>query len=335
MRVLFITFILVTLMVGTIRIIVCSLKTTVVECPQETTKNEFLQSYEERTEMTTNEFLQRYEERTGEEWKSSIPRHAPSYTYWSVPDIGHEHKVSVSGQARKWLSSTVQASSETIHIRVLSIRPRVFVVDNFLSDFECDHLVAYHRPLMKPSEILGPSQTPHVDKKFRDSSSSRMGRDDDQITESIFQRLALAFNLPEELMTDKKCSEPINILHYGPSGQFLPHYDVVKDETSSRFLSALLYFNTLENGGGTSFPKAKLTVNAVKGRLMFFYDLLPDGNLDVYSLHSGDPVTVGEKWAAAAWLWDPFYQRSASEEEESYRTSKVPSLFDRVTGKPL
>jgi prolyl 4-hydroxylase len=291
-------------------------------------------------ETTTDEFLQLYEERTGEIWKSSIPRHAPLHIYWSVPDIGYEHKVSVAGPATKWLSPTLQASSESMSIRVLSIRPRVFVVDNFLSDFECDHLVAYHRPLMEISKVVaGPSQTSQVDQKVRDSYSSRMRRDDDQITESIYQRLALAFKLPEELMTDKKCSEPINILHYKASGQFLPHYDVVSNEKSSRFLSALLYFNTLDkevNGGGTSFPKAKLTVDAVKGRLMFFYDLLPDGNLDVYSLHSGDPVKKGEKWAAAAWLWDPFYQRGASpEEEEKYRTSKVPSLFHSITGKPM
>jgi prolyl 4-hydroxylase len=187
---------------------------------------------------------------------------------------------------------------------------------------------------------IGVAAHSKVDTTIRNSLSSIMNRGDDQVTESIFRRLALAFNLPEELMTDRMCSEPINILHYGPGGQYKPHYDVFPEKaTSSRFLSALLYFNTLDrnvNGGGTSFPKASLTVDAVKGRLMFFYDLLPDGNLDTFSLHSGDPVKIGDKWAGAAWIWDPFLHRGPadSQEMEKYHTSKVPSLFNRDTGTP-
>jgi hypothetical protein len=41
---------------------------------------------------------------------------------------------------------------------------------------------------------------------------------------------------------------------------------------------------------------------------MFFYDILPDGNLDTYSLHAGDPVKHGDKWAGAVWLWNPSFR---------------------------
>ena len=67
----------------------------------------------------------------------------------------------------------------------------------------------------------------------------------------------------------------------------------------------------LTGGGGTSFPKARMLggagtqVDARKGALCFFYDLLEDGNTDVLSLHSGMPVLEGEKWVAPLWIWEP------------------------------
>ena len=37
---------------------------------------------------------------------------------------------------------------------------------------------------------------------------------------------------------------------------------------------------------------------------MLFYNLLPDGNADVNSLHAALPVIKGEKWLANFWVWD-------------------------------
>jgi hypothetical protein len=110
-----------------------------------------------------------------------------------------------------------------------------------------------------------------------------MHRYDDTVADAIFARLALAFKLPDELVTHEKCSEPINILQYERLGEYTPHFDTgatLSDTASSRFLSAILYLNTVESGGGTSFPKSPqadgstgLTVDAKKGRLMFFYGM--------------------------------------------------------------
>jgi hypothetical protein len=54
-------------------------------------------------------------------------------------------------------------------------------------------------------------------------------------------------------------------------------------------------------------------------------------------MHAGEPVTAGEKWVGAAWMWEPFLDRGKVYEAEDavYRTAFLPSLFDRVSGEPL
>lgn len=41
-----------------------------------------------------------------------------------------------------------------------------------------------------------------------------------------------------------------------------------------------------------------------QGGAVLFYNLLPDGNADVKSLHAALPVVKGEKWLANFWVWD-------------------------------
>jgi hypothetical protein len=103
---------------------------------------------------THEEFHARYQDRTGEEWASPVPRHSPIHGCWSTPRIGHEHEVVVPCCVAKWTDIHTQEVESTImKVTVLSIRPRVFVVDDFLSDFECDHLIDCHRPHMSVSRI--------------------------------------------------------------------------------------------------------------------------------------------------------------------------------------
>jgi len=42
----------------------------------------------------------------------------------------------------------------------------------------------------------------------------------------------------------------------------------------------------------------------VKGKVIVFYSLKPDGSGDAYSLHSACPVKEGLKWAANKWVWN-------------------------------
>ena len=105
-------------------------------------------------------------------------------------------------------------------------------------------------------------------------------------------------------------AEPFQLVRYLPGQRYDAHYDWgVKPNT--RFATLLLYLNTPDVGGATAFPMANdtsgqpLMVQPRKGSAVLFYNMLPDGNTDVNSLHAALPVSQGMKWIANIWIWDP------------------------------
>lgn len=256
-------------------------------------------------EMT---YFNEYRQRTGRHWLHVINRPPPTFPMWeSVP-----HTVRIDGLAVKWhcedaKNASCRGPAEDLQLEVAATSPRAFIVKNFLSDWECDFVIRFHQPRMFAS-TTGQGENEELAEQ-RTSTSDRMDRTQYPVADAIYRRLARALGLPEWILDQRHNSESINILHYLQGQEYTPHYDVGPEEVVCRWISALLYFNTPTRGGGTSFPLSNVELEAKKGQLMFFYDLLPDGNLDDYSMHAGKPVLEGEKWIGAAWIWDPYYAK--------------------------
>ena len=62
----------------------------------------------------------------------------------------------------------------------------------------------------------------------------------------------------------------------------------------------VIYLNTPEKGGGTTFPDVGLEVAPIKGNAVFFSYDRP--NASTRTLHGGAPVIAGDKWVATKWL---------------------------------
>ena len=58
----------------------------------------------------------------------------------------------------------------------------------------------------------------------------------------------------------------------------------------------------IEAGGSTVFTKHNLSLWPRKGSAAFWYNLLPNGELDERTRHSACPVLIGSKWGAVALL---------------------------------
>lgn len=64
-----------------------------------------------------------------------------------------------------------------------------------------------------------------------------------------------------------------------------------------RVFTVFVYLNQVEGGGTTSFPNLKVSMKPVEGRAVFWSNQrASDGQMDPRMLHSGDPVTSGEKF---------------------------------------
>jgi prolyl 4-hydroxylase len=104
----------------------------------------------------------------------------------------------------------------------------------------------------------------------------------------------------------------MSILRYAPGEYYRPHVDyfnprldVSKDflqDGGQRTASAVTYLTAPTAGGGTSFPKLKVTVPPVAGGTLWFRNCLENGQIDERSLHAGDTVIDGEKWVVTKWF---------------------------------
>lgn len=196
------------------------------------------------------------------------------------------------------------AGDRSVQVLLTSKLPRVVVFGGFLSDEECDQLVALASPRMARSEtvvnLTGGSEVNDV----RTSDGMFFQRAENALCERIERRIATLVNWPIEN------GEGLQVLHYRPGAQYEPHYDyfdpshpgtaTILARGGQRVGTLVMYLNTPERGGATVFPDAGLEVAPVRGSAVFFSYDRP--HPVTKTLHGGAPVLAGEKWVATKWL---------------------------------
>jgi len=188
---------------------------------------------------------------------------------------------------------------------VVSMRqPRVVVLAGFLSDEECDALRQLAAPRLARSETVDNATGGSEVNAARTSAGMFFGRGETALIERIEQRIAALLRWPVEN------GEGLQVLHYRPGAEYKPHYDyfdpaqpgstTILQRGGQRVGTVVMYLNTPEAGGGTTFPDVHLEVFPLKGHAVFFSYERP--HPDTRSLHGGAPVIAGEKWVATKWL---------------------------------
>lgn len=186
--------------------------------------------------------------------------------------------------------------------------PIVRVLEGMLTDQECDALIAEARPRLQRSQTVDVEGRHQTDER-RTSQGMFFGIGETPLVARIEQRIAALLDMPVSH------GEGLQILHYQPGQEYEPHFDwfdptqpgfsAVTARGGQRIASVVMYLNTPEEGGGTSFPHIGLTVTALRGSAVYFaYE-----TGDQASLHAGLPVIRGEKWIATKWLRERPYQR--------------------------
>lgn len=184
--------------------------------------------------------------------------------------------------------------------------PRVVVLADFLTEAECEALIAAAEPRMRRSLTVNNDSTAGGDALSADRTSDGMffERGESALIARIEARIAALLDWPVDH------GEGLQVLHYLPGAQYKPHHDYFDPQAPSapallrrggqRLGTLLMYLNTPEKGGGTTFPAVGLEVAAQKGYAVFFSYDKPDAS--TLSLHGGAPVIEGQKWVATKWL---------------------------------
>ena len=183
-------------------------------------------------------------------------------------------------------------------------RPRVVLFGSFMSDEECDALMALARPRLARSETVHHQSGGSEVNAARTSDGMFFERGEAPLIQRIEQRIAALLQWP----VDK--GEGLQILRYRPGAQYRPHFDyfdpaqpgtaAVLKRGGQRVGTLVMYLHVPKNGGGTVFPDVGLEVAPVKGHALFFSYDRPHESTG--TLHGGSPVTDGEKWVATKWL---------------------------------
>jgi prolyl 4-hydroxylase len=194
-----------------------------------------------------------------------------------------------------------------INKKILCSDPEIYTIDNFLSDEECEHFINITTGKFNRALVVSDNEKGIVS-SGRSGENTWVEHKRDDITLQIGTRIAELVNMPLEN------AEAFQVIHYGESQQYYNHYDSWDHNYSiptlrcvkiggARLLTALLYLNDVEEGGGTHLSKLNIEVTAKKGKLLVFRNVYEGGHFKhELSEHAGMPVKKGEKYAVNLWF---------------------------------
>lgn len=188
----------------------------------------------------------------------------------------------------------------------LNLEPRVYTIDNFLTSTECTELIKLGQQNDMQRAVVSGAEKGVVS-KGRTNDVCWVPHNKTPQTKDIAARVAGVLGFPTAH------AESFQVIHYGVNAEYKPHFDAFDPRTEAgernmrnggqRLITVLGYLNTVTKGGGTAFPKLKVSIPAEAGKLLIFHNChAGTATRHPLSLHAGLPVVAGEKWAFNLWF---------------------------------
>lgn len=288
-------------------------------------------------------FEQSYLKRTGRAWINVYPRPkgvshhmympvSTSVSYQINTSAVYVEPISINPteeEIKEWRKEMAMKPNIVLTLQPKALSPRVFLVNSFLSKFECESIIREASAVLEPSMVTVKGS---VTKQVRNSWTAWLKRENSKVISQVYDRVADLCQMPRSQCRSTKSAEPLQVVRYKPNQYYNEHVDFLTpsfypdcpevQRGNNRFATLLLYLRVSKGPGGhTYFPFARnnlsggtgpgsegLKLKPKQGSAVVFYSMLPDGNLDERSLHAGTPVQKGEKWIANVFLWDPIWK---------------------------
>ena len=197
------------------------------------------------------------------------------------------------------------ADNVTMH----SADPILYVVNDFLSNVECDAFIEASKGKLKPSTVISPDK--HIQHESRTSENCWIEHDANEVVHEVSKRFSILVQMPI------RNAEQYQLVYYKKGTEYKPHFDSFDYETDDgkknwepggqRMITVIAYLNDVEEGGETGFPKLGIDIPPKKGDAVVFHNTLPidagaHPKIHPRSLHGGMPVLKGEKWMVNLWF---------------------------------
>jgi prolyl 4-hydroxylase len=178
----------------------------------------------------------------------------------------------------------------------------LYTLDHFLSAKECDRLLALISHHLRPSTVTIEGN----DKLFRTSRTCDLSMLRSPVAQAIDAKITRTLGIRPEY------SEGIQAQRYDVGQQFKAHTDYFEPgtpeyarfggERGNRTWTFMVYLNEGMGGGGTRFVAIDHAFQPSKGQAVIWNNLNPDGTPNAATLHSGEPVTAGQKVIITKWF---------------------------------
>ena len=191
------------------------------------------------------------------------------------------------------------------NVTLYSADPIVYVVNNFLSDDECEAFVEMGKGKMERAKVISDDESEFHASRTNDFCWLEHSASD--VIHEVSKRFSVLVKMPINN------AEQFQLVYYGPGNEYKPHFDAFDNTTKEgqnnrcpggqRMVTALAYLNDVEEGGATDFPKINVSVKPNKGDVVVFHNCI-EGTTEInpQALHGGSPVVAGEKWAVNLWF---------------------------------
>jgi prolyl 4-hydroxylase len=194
-------------------------------------------------------------------------------------------------------------------------KPGLDLLRGFLTPDEAAHFISIASDSFQRSVVVHSVTGANVTDPDRTSSSVFLtAGGHDPVIRRVVARAAAVSGVPDSHF------EQLQVVRYEPGQFYRPHYDYLKTHLpdiqlrGQRLVTLFVYLNDLpddETGGGTHFPKAKITVRPELGAAALWYNMVTNGRdilgvhrppvEDPTTLHGGEPVVKSTKYGLNIW----------------------------------
>lgn len=220
-----------------------------------------------------------------------------------VPQAQRQSDVKVYRLAVEEISSALGKIYAPTEVLDQTLPVELYV--DVLSEYECAYLITKFSSLLQPSMVVDPLTGNGKVDNVRTSYVAIIAPSYcDWITRKLDKVISQVTHTP-------RCNgEALNLLRYTPGQQYKPHYDALNEDHDGsmykdgkqRIKTALVYLNTVRQGGETRFPKLDISVSPTLGNMVVFSNSDESGKLLLNSYHLGAPTFSENKWLVTKWI---------------------------------
>ena len=214
---------------------------------------------------------------------------------------------------RAFVGSFHQINLDYPGLKKIHSDPDIYEIKNFLTDDECDRMIAKIRPNLENEDVR------YIERA--DTFLEDRGKNYQSVLMPSREIPTIIDKLTNMADCDIKNVGHIHCLHYeeGKMQRILPHVDHLnypenrlfatsqrdKSEGYEHNLLALVfcYLNDVENGGDTYFNNIDLHVKPARGTGIIHFPNDLDGRPDLRTMHQGSPAS-DEKWLSVLTVYN-------------------------------